>query len=113
MPGEWTVGGRRVAVVWFMGAGDTPRVKLAFSDSAGESFRAPVTVDGGNPAGRVEVLLLSDGSAMVCWLEKLPGGGAIQGRRVRPDGKQDPPLTVAPSGTARSTGFPQMVRAGG
>jgi hypothetical protein len=26
-------------------------------------------VDGGNPAGRVDGQLLSDGSAIVCWLE--------------------------------------------
>jgi SAM-dependent methyltransferase len=34
-------------------------------------------------------------------------------RRVRPDGKLDEAITVAPSGTARSNGFPQMARAGG
>ena len=104
--------GRRVAVAWFTGAEKTSRVKLAFSADAGETFGQPVSVDDGNPAGRVDLLLLDDGSAMVCWLEKLPEGGAVRVRRVRPDGKLDEAVTVAPSGTARSNGFPQMARAG-
>ncbi len=104
--------GRRVAVAWFTGAEKTQRVRLAFSSDSGESFGEPVTVDDGAPSGRVDVLLLNDGSAMVCWLEKLPGGGALRVRRVRPDGKLDQSITVAPSGTARSNGFPQMVRVG-
>ncbi|HEV2665498.1 MAG TPA: hypothetical protein VG324_11335 [Blastocatellia bacterium] len=33
-------------------------------------------------------------------------------RRIRPDGKLDEAITVTPSGTARSNGFPQMARAG-
>jgi hypothetical protein len=106
------VAGRRVAVAWFTGADKTSRVKLTFSKDAGETFGQPIAVDDGNPAGRVDVLLLDDGSAMVCWLEKLPGGGAVRVRRVKPDGKRDEAITVAPSGTARSNGFPQMARAG-
>jgi hypothetical protein len=88
-------------------------VKVAFSDDAGETFGQPVAVDDGNPAGRVDVLLLDDGGALVCWLEKAPEGGAVRVRRVRPDGKLDEAITVAPSGTARSSGFPQMARTGG
>jgi len=104
--------GRRAAVAWFTGANNAPRVKLAFSDDAGESFGEPITVDDGSTVGRVDVLLLADGSAMVCWLEKAPGGGEVRVRRVRPDGKCDPSITIAPSGTARSNGFPQMARVG-
>jgi hypothetical protein len=104
--------GRRVAVAWFTAAGNASHVKLAFSNDAGETFSEPVIVDDGAPVGRVDVLLLADGSAMVCWLEKLSGGGEIRARRVRPDGKSDKSITIAPSGTARSSGFPQMARAG-
>ena len=104
--------GRRVAVVWFTGANNASRVKLSFSNNAGESFGEPVIVDDGNPAGRVDVLLLDDGSAIVCWLEKLPDGGAVRVRRIRPEGKRDEAITIAPSGTARSNGFPQMARIG-
>ena len=104
--------GRRVAVAWFTGANDASRVKLAFSDNAGASFGAPVVVDDGNPVGRVDVLLLDDGSALVCWLEKVASGGEVRVRRVRPEGKTDPAMTVSGIGTARSNGFPQMARVG-
>jgi len=104
--------GWRAAVAWFTGANNASRVKLAFSNDAGESFGEPVAVDDGSTVGRVDVLLLADGSAMVCWLEKLPGGGEVRVRRIRPDGKREPSITIAPSGTARSNGFPQMVLAG-
>jgi len=104
--------GRRVAVAWFTGVNDKPRVKLAFSNDAGASFGEPITVDDGNPAGRVEALMLADGSALVCWLEKLPTGGEVRMRRIKPDGKFDAATTVSATGAARSNGFPQMARAG-
>jgi len=104
--------GQRVAVAWFTGADKTSRVKLAFSNDAGETFGQPIVVDDGNPAGRVDVLLLDDGGALVCWLEKLPDGGAVRARQVKPGGQRGEAITVAPSGTARSNGFPQMARAG-
>ena len=60
--------------------------------------------------------MLADGSALVCWLEKLPTGGEVRMRRVKPDGKPegklDAALTVSTTGAARSNGFPQMARAG-
>ena len=105
--------GRRLAVAWFTAANDVSRVKLAFSDDAGASFAEPVVVDDGKPLGRVETLLLDDGSALVCWLESKPEGGEIRLRRIRRDGTREPAITVAPSGTARSNGFPQLARAGG
>jgi hypothetical protein len=104
--------GKRVAVAWFTGADDQARVKLAFSDNAGDTFGAPVIVDEGRPIGRVDVLLLKDGGVIVSWLEKLDGGGAVRVRRIHPNGKLDPSIVVAPAGTARSSGFPQMALAG-
>jgi hypothetical protein len=104
--------GRRVAVAWFTGAGGAPHVKLAFSADAGETFSAPIIVDDGNPAGRVDVMLLDDGSAMVCWMEKITGGGEVRVRRVRRDGKIDQAVTVSTPGVARSNGFPQMALTG-
>ena len=70
-------------------------------------------VDDRKPLGRVEALLLDDGSALVCWLEGTPEGGEIRLRLIRRDGTREPGITVAPSGTARSNGFPQLAREGG
>ena len=73
--------GRRVAVAWFTAAKDTPRVKIAFSEDAGASFGQPVQVDDGSPIGRVEVLMLRDGSAFVVWLERADKGAEVRARR--------------------------------
>ncbi len=104
--------GKRVAVAWFTAANDVPRVKLAFSTDAGASFGVPVIIDDGNPLGRVEVLLLDDGSALVSWLEASAAGSALRVRRVRAGGQRDAAVTVLPAGTPISNGFPQMVRSG-
>ncbi len=102
--------GRRVAVAWFTLAGGTPRVRLAFSKDAAKTFGAPIEVSDGDPIGRVEVLTLADGSALVCWLEKTAAGAELRARRVRPDGTRGPSIVVAPSGSTRSSSFPQMAR---
>ncbi len=104
--------GKKVAVAWFTAVSDKPQIRLVFSADAGESFGKPITIDDGNPAGRVEVLMLEDGSALVCWLEKATGSGSVRVRRVWPDGKMDGSIMVAPNGTARSNGFPQMALKG-
>jgi hypothetical protein len=46
-------------------------------------------------------------------LISVVAGLCVPLRSVSPDGKLDEAVTVAPSGTARSAGFPQMARAGG
>lgn len=104
--------GRRVAVAWFTAADSTPAVKLAFSTDGGGTFGAPVRVDGGNPEGRVDVQLLPEGAALVSWIERTGESRAeVRIRRVGADGRMGEPRTLAASSSARSTGFPRMVRA--
>jgi hypothetical protein len=105
--------GQRVAVAWFTAADSTPSVKVAFSADTGATFGAPVRVDGGNPEGRVDVQLLEDGGALVSWIERTGQTEAeVRVRRVGADGRMGEPSTLAASSSARSTGFPRMVRAG-
>lgn len=104
--------GRRVAVAWFTAPKDTPRVKIVFSNDAGATFGQPIQVDDATPAGRVDVAMLPDGSALVSWLDRTAKGGEIRIRRVNPDGSRGESLTVAESNALRATGVPQMVRAG-
>jgi hypothetical protein len=105
--------GESVAVAWFTAAGDSPRVKLAFSKDAGATFEKPIVVDGGNPAGRVDVALLRDGSALVSWIERTGGDtAAVLARRVRRDGGRGTPVTIANSSAARASGFPRMAVTG-
>lgn len=104
--------GRRVAVAWFTAPKETPRVKIAFSNDAGATFGQPIQVDDATPAGRADVVLLADGSALVSWLDRTAKGGEIKVRRVKPDGSRGESLMLAESNSLRATGVPQMVRAG-
>lgn len=104
--------GRRVAIGWYTEAGASPRVKVVFSNDAGATFGGPVEVDDGQALGRVDVLLLPDGSALMCWMSGTAEGGAIKVRRVRPDGSLGPASVVAETNISRSSGFPRMARLG-
>lgn len=102
--------GRRVVVAWFTEGGDQPRVKVAFSGDAGATFGNPIQVDEGDAVGRVDALLLPDGSALVCWMSGTVESGAIKVRRIRPDGTLSPASVIAKIDIARSSGFPRMAR---
>lgn len=105
--------GRRVVVAWFTAVGETPHVKIAFSNDAGASFGKPIQVDDGETLGRVDTLMLPDGSALVCWLSGTVEGGAIKVRRVQANGKVGPASVIAKTDISRSSGFPRMADFGG
>lgn len=104
--------GRNVVVAWYTGAGGTPHVKVAFSTDAGTTFGSPIQVDDGETQGRVDVLLLPDNSALVCWLSGTPEGGEIKVRRVESNGSLGAPAVIAKTDISRSSGFPRMARLG-
>lgn len=103
--------GDTVAIAWFTAPEQQPRVFAAFSTDGGASWSAPVRVDDGTPLGRVDIELLSDGSALVSWLETTERA-EVRARRVRRDGRVDGSWLVAETSDARSSGFPRMVRVG-
>jgi hypothetical protein len=103
--------GDTVAVAWFTGAQDTARVRLAWSTDGGASFHAPVRADEGAPAGRVDLELLSDGTAALSWLERVDSTSArVLLRRVTPSGKLLAPVVVATTNGSRASGFPKITR---
>ncbi|MEM7415444.1 MAG: sialidase family protein [Gemmatimonadota bacterium] len=108
--------GDDVAVAWFTGAADTARVKIAFSGDAGATFSPPVVVDDGDPSGRVDVSLRSDGSALVTWLERVPveddpesTRAEVRLRRVHPGGTASESRVLSASTADRASGFPRLV----
>ena len=103
--------GRNVTVAWFTGA-NVPGVKVAFSSDAGATFGKPIDIDSGETQGRVDVVLLPDNSALVCWLSGNTDGGAIKVRRVQGDGTAGPPTVIAKTDISRSSGFPRMALLG-
>ena len=104
--------GRRVAVAWFTAADDKQRAYVAFSDDAGATFGKPVTVDDGKPAGRVDVVMIDAGTAIVTWLEQTAGGAELRARRVPRNGTPAPSLKVADSSVARAAGFARTAAVG-
>ncbi|HEY0156100.1 MAG TPA: sialidase family protein [Thermoanaerobaculia bacterium] len=104
--------GNRAALAWFTAAGDKPRVQVAFSADAGATFGRAVRVDSGNAVGRVDVLMLADGSALVTWIEGTADSSGIFARRVHPDGRAEAPVKLAATSSARASGFPRAALVG-
>jgi hypothetical protein len=69
-------------------------------------------VDDGGTLGRVDVVLLADGSALVCWMSGGAEGGANKVRKVAPDGSLGPVAVITRTDISRSSRFPRMARQG-
>jgi hypothetical protein len=102
----------RVALAWFTAQGDQPRVLVAFSNDAGRTWGAPVRVDEARSLGRVDAVMLDDGSAVVMWMEHLESGSELRARVVHPTGKREPFITVTSMTADRQSGHARMVRSG-
>jgi hypothetical protein len=91
--------GDEVAVAWFT-APDQPRVRVAFSADGGRTFGPPLEVASGKVVGRVDVVLLQDGRAVVS-CDPRPAfqphrrNGCRQGHR---DGQRRPLLGLPADG---------------
>ena len=98
-------------VAWYTAAGDVPKVRVARSQNAGDSFFAPVDVDSGMEVqGRVGIAV--DGDAVwVNWSREDDEGQSLWLAAYRADLGQDlQRLRIARlQGRGRATGFPQMV----
>lgn len=105
--------GDTVVVAWFTGARDTLKVQVAMSTDGGATFGTPVRVDEGQPAGRVDVAWMHDGT-YVSWMERAGGDTAyVRLRRVERDGTQGDAVTVGTTKANRTSGFPRMARVAG
>jgi len=99
-----------VAVAWYTGADEASRVKIVFSENGGAHFGQPIQVDDGNPIGRVDLVMLPGGAALVSWLEQDGGSAKICVRAVAPDGVRGPARTIAQVSSQRASGFPRLAR---
>jgi hypothetical protein len=97
--------GKRVVAAWFAAAADHGRASVAFSDDAGATFGTPIVIDDGTPIGRMDVVMLDGGAAVVTWSEQTAGGAELRARRVSRDGNPGPSIKVADSSAARAAGF--------
>jgi hypothetical protein len=99
--------GNHVAVAWFTGANDKPRVNVAISSDGGNTFGKPTQADDGNPVGRVDVVALQNGNVVVSWLERTETGGEIRAREIA-GGRRQPSFLVGKTSAGTSSGFPRM-----
>ena len=84
-----------VAVAWFTAPTDEGVTLLARSADGGQTFDAPVRVDGGTSRGLVDVELLPDESAVVSWVEVTSTGSEFRARRVGLDGSRSISMRIA------------------
>ncbi len=103
--------GDHVALGWYTGAQDSPRVLLAFSSDSGSSFGTPVTLSTGHAFGYTSLALDEDGSAIVSWLEQSPAGARVLVRRVSSGGTAGPIVEVAKGGKM-ALGYPKLFHYG-
>jgi hypothetical protein len=105
--------GQNVAVAWFTGAEEKLRVYTMLSTDSGKTFGKPIQVDDGKPNGRVDVLSLPSGGALVTWMERSDQGRAqIRIRRIDAKGTLEPSAAVSGDTGVRSGAFARMERAG-
>lgn len=99
--------GKSVVVAWFTGVNDAPKVKIAFSTNAGESFGTLIQVSSTNALGRVDVALLDEHSAILTWMETDNEASYLQAAKVTATGLGNP-IQITQVDPARKSGFPQM-----
>ncbi|MEY3608475.1 MAG: hypothetical protein RLZZ447_1263, partial [Verrucomicrobiota bacterium] len=106
--------GSALAVAWFTAAGGQPRIQARYSADGARTLGPPLAIDLGRPMGRLDTVMLADGSAVVTWLEAGSGApeAGLYARRLFPDGDLSAPLLIAASSQARSSGFPRTARHG-
>jgi hypothetical protein len=95
-------------VAWFTAARGQPRVYAALSADGGVTFGPQILVSDENPIGRVDIIALPSGNALVSSVERTPGGAEVRARIVRPDGTKAREIVVAET----SSGVPRMKMSG-
>lgn len=107
--------GKNAVVAWFTGAGDDPRVLVARSTDAGDSFGEPVVLEQGEAVeGRVAVAMDAE-QAWILWVHEDGNGQSLWLSRRSPDlSKEFQRVQVATlQGRGKATGFPQIALRGG
>lgn len=99
--------GDKVAVAWFTGAQNNPRVEIAFSSDSGATFGKTTVVSTGHAFGYTSVALDDEGGALVSWLEDGPKATRVLARSVSAAGVAGPAVQVAEAGRS-ALGYPKV-----
>jgi len=101
--------GNNLAIAWFTGANDQSKVQVIFSDDAGATFSEPIRVDGGHPLGRVDLVMLSESTTLVSWIEQNEVKTELLTRKISSNGSSSPVRKITEIAGSRSSGFPRMI----
>ena len=96
------------AALWFTGADNIARVKMAFSDDYGENFSAPILLSENQPLGRVDIVMHNERSAWVSYVERYEEGARLHIKQVMRNGTISQSLILDDMEASRSSGFPQL-----
>ena len=97
-----------VAIGWFTGAYDQPKVKLSFSDDAGLSFSVPIVVDEKVPLGRVDIVLSNKEIAWLSWVTRTDNLALLKLAKISKVDGTSKVYDIGEINPSRSTGFPQL-----
>ncbi len=102
--------GQAAAVAWFTAAEGQARVQAKFSSDGGRSFGAAQVIDLGHPIGRLDLVSLADGSAVVSWLEGSSDDhvAGLYVRRIFPNAPPSEAVRLVDTTAARASGFARM-----
>jgi hypothetical protein len=101
--------GDHVALAWFTGAQDNPRVQVAFSEDGGATFGNAALASMGRAFGYASVVLGDDGGATVSWLEQAGSGDTnVVVRKISTNGAAGPAIQVA-TGGRQALGYPRLI----
>jgi hypothetical protein len=104
--------GRDVAVAWFTAKDDRGHAFVAFSQDAGRTFGSPIRLDDTVALGRVDVELMSDGSAVASWIEFADERAQFRVRRITLAGVRSDAVTVSNIAGSRASGYPRIAANG-
>ncbi len=103
--------GESVAATWYTQANDIPEVWLSFSQDTALTFSAPLRVDNGHPLGRLDLKMIDEDTAVVCWMEEWEEQAQLMVALMTPSGKiAEQKIAEYPS--SRGGGFPRLAISG-
>ena len=96
------------SALWFTGAENIPRVKLAFSDDYGRNFSDPILLSENEPLGRVDIVMHDEHSAWVSYVERHEDGARLHIKQIMRNGAVSQSLILDNMEANRRSGFPQL-----
>jgi hypothetical protein len=104
--------GRNVAVAWMTSVDEKSRVNLALSTDSGKTFGKPIRIDDGNTSGRVDVVSLPSGGALVSWVERGSQRSELRIKQVEANGTVGTAVNVSGTSGLQPGSFPRIKLSG-